>query len=97
MKAVMISPRAKAIKDLLKKARRRDLILKSDEGEQFVLARITNAQSFIVGDSDDFATEVAATRRNKQLMKFLDERGARTKIKRGRSIAQVRERLGVKN
>ncbi|MBI3538188.1 MAG: hypothetical protein HY070_11615, partial [Chloroflexi bacterium] len=87
MKAVTVSANSKALKDLLNRARRRDVILESEDGEQYVLARITNAQSFFIGDTDDFASEVELTRKNKRLMKFLDERGARAKKRKGASLA----------
>jgi predicted transcriptional regulator len=74
MKPITVSPQSKTLNDLLKKARRRDVLLESADGEQFVLARVTDLRSFVVGDSDDFAGEVTATRHNKRLMKFLDER-----------------------
>ena len=97
MKAVMISAHSKVLKDLMKRARRGDLILRAEDGERFVLARITNAQSFFVGDSEDFATEVATMRKNKKLMKFLDGRGAQAKKEKGIPLSQVRHRLGLKN
>ncbi len=79
----------------LKKARQRDVLLESADGEQFVLARVTDLQAFTIGDSADFAEEVAATRRNKRLMKFLDERTAESKEWKRIPIAEVKRRLGL--
>ncbi len=95
MKAITVSPQSKALNDLLKKARRRDVLLESADGEHFVLARVTNLQAFSVGDSDDFAEEVTLTRRNKRLMKFLDERTAESKGQKRIPVAEVRRRLGL--
>lgn len=95
MKPITVSPQSKTLNDLLKKARRRDVLLESADGEHFILARVTDLQSFVVGDSDDFADEVAATRRNKRLMKFLDERTAEAKGQKHIPIAEVRRRLGL--
>lgn len=42
MQVQMVSTKPKTLSDLLKKARRKDLFLQSPDGEQFVLARVTN-------------------------------------------------------
>ena len=96
MKPITVSPQSKTLNDLLKKARRRDVLLESADGEQFVLARVTDLQAFTVGDSDDFAEEVAVTRRNKRLMKFLDERAAESKGQKRIPIPEIKRRLGLK-
>ena len=95
MKPITVPPHSKTVNDLLKKARQRDVLLESADGEHFVLARVTDLQSFVVGDSDDFAEEVAATRHNKRLMKFLDERATESKGQKRLPIAEVRRRLGL--
>jgi hypothetical protein len=95
MKALTISTKSKTLNELLEKARRRDLILRSAEGEQFVLARVTGMQAFDVGNSDDFEQEIEMTRKNKKLMKFLDERGAQKKAGKDIPLTQVRRRLGL--
>ena len=64
MKTVNIPTQAKTITSLLKKAQRGGLILRSPEGQEFILAEI-----------DDFNREIELTRQNKALMKFLDARG----------------------
>jgi len=47
---------------------------------------------FVFAEVDDFDREIQLTRENKDLMRFLDERSKETKT---RTIAQVRERLGL--
>ena len=95
MNTIVISSQSKALNNLLKKARRRNVMLESSDGEHFVLARVTNLQAFEVGISDDFDEEIKMTRRNKRLMKFLDQRAAQAKGTKRRPIAEVRRRLGV--
>ncbi len=95
MKTITVPPQSRTLNDLMKKARRRSLILKSSDGEQFVLARVTHLQAFSVGDSDDFDEEIKATRKNKRLMKFLDERVAKARGQKGVPIAEVQRRLGL--
>jgi len=92
MKTVTVSPRAKTLHNLLRKARRNGLILQSPEGERFVLTPIGNWIGFDVGDSDDFAEEVKMTVRNKKLMKFLAKRRRHGKRI---PIEKVREQLGI--
>jgi len=95
MRTIPISARTKTVNDLLKLARKGDLILQSSDGAQFFLSRIKNAQSFYIGyDGDDFDKEIEATRKNKQLMKFLDERGE-YKAGTGIPMKKVREQLGL--
>jgi len=95
MQVQMVSTKPKTLSDLLKKARRKDLFLQSPDGEQFVLARVTNLQAFYIGSSDDAEREIEMTRKNKRLSKFLDERGAASKTGKGKSLAEVRRRLGL--
>ena len=92
MKTIDISPRAKTLHGLLRKARRNGLILQSPEGERFVLTPIGNWIGFDVGESSDFAKEVKMTVRNKKLMKYLAER--RTHGKQI-PIEKVREQLDL--
>lgn len=94
MKTISISPRAKTLNTLLKKARRRSLILESANGERFVLTSLHNWQGFDVGDSDDFAEEVKRTVQNKKLMKLLAERKKKNRSKRY-SIEEVKQELGI--
>ena len=53
MKTVRVPIRSKILNDLLKKARDANVLLRSESGEQFVLAKVSSVQSFYVGDSDD--------------------------------------------
>ncbi|MDW8325413.1 MAG: hypothetical protein RMK99_02500 [Anaerolineales bacterium] len=82
MKTVTVSPRAKTLTTLLKRARRGGLILRSPDGHEFILAEI-----------DDFNREIELTRQNKKLMKLLDERGKQTKTVKA---SEVRAQLGLK-
>ncbi|CAG0931060.1 hypothetical protein TFLX_01979 [Thermoflexales bacterium] len=81
MKTVTVSARTKTLIELLKQARREGLILRSPDGHEFILAEI-----------DDFDREIELTRKNKKLMKLLDERGRQAKT---HSAADVRARLGL--
>jgi len=105
MKPITISRRFKFLNQLLMQARQHNLILQSADGEQFVLAKITDVQSvasaaqpdvqaFIVGESDDFDEEIAQTCQNTALMHFLDERAAHAKPGSGTSLEEIRQRLG---
>jgi hypothetical protein len=67
MRTITISRNSRAVSALLKRARRENVILRSPEGEEFILAEI-----------DDFNREIELTRQNKALMKFLDARARQT-------------------
>jgi hypothetical protein len=60
------------------------------------LAIVSAAQSFYVGDSDDFDEEIEMTRANKKLMKFLDKRGEQATKDKLIPMAEVEKRLGLK-
>lgn len=64
MKTVAVSARPKSLTALFEKARRGGLILRSPECGEFILAEF-----------DDFDREIELTRKNKALMKLLDQRG----------------------
>jgi hypothetical protein len=81
MKTVNVSTKAKTVTTLLKKAKKGGLILRSPEGNEFILAEI-----------DDFNREIELTRQNKSLMKLLDERG---KQNRTFKAADVKRQLGI--
>jgi hypothetical protein len=81
MKTVNVSSKAKTVNILLKKARKEGLILRSADGNEFILAEI-----------DDFNREIELTRRNKELMKLLDARGKQTKTFKA---ADVKRQLGL--
>jgi hypothetical protein len=93
MKPVSVPPQAKTLNNLLKKARRRNVILESADGERFVLASIAQWQGFDVGSSDDFGVEVKRTARNKKLAKLMAERRAKDKGKPRISLDKVRTEL----
>jgi hypothetical protein len=67
MRTITVSRRARGVNALLKRARRENVILRSPEGEEFILAEI-----------DDFNREIELTRQNRALMKFLDSRAEQT-------------------
>ena len=92
MKTLTVSPRAKTLHDLLRKARRNGVILQSPEGERFVLTPIGNWIGFDVGESEDFAKEVTMTVRNKKLMKYLAQRRSHGKRI---PIEKVRKQVGL--
>jgi hypothetical protein len=96
MKPTFIPQQEKTLNALFKRARRRNVILESADGQRFVLAAISKWQGFDVGDSDDFAEEVKRTAQNKELAKFMAERRKRSKGKPTYTAAEARKKLGVK-
>jgi hypothetical protein len=68
MRTVNVSTKEKTINSLLKKTQRGGLILRSPEGQEFILAEIS-----------DFNREIELTRQNKALMRLLDARGKQSK------------------
>ena len=68
MRTVTISTRSKRLSDLLKQARKENIILRADDGTEFILAEI-----------DDFNREIELTRQNKRLMRYLETRARQTK------------------
>ena len=94
MKTVSVSLRSKVLRELLRLAQGTDVIVQSSDGARFFLTRITNADTFYIGEGDDdFDAEIAATRKNRRLMKFLDERGKKAKGRTGMPIAEARRQL----
>ena len=81
MKTVTISPRSRSIRELLVQASRDNLILRTPDGREFILAEI-----------DDFNREIELTRQNKALMKLL---AARSKPKKRIPLAEARLQLGL--
>jgi hypothetical protein len=81
MRTITISPRARTLNALLKRALQENLILRTAEGHEFVLAEI-----------DDFDREIELTRQNEELMRLLDHRGQE---KATVSLAEARVRSGV--
>jgi hypothetical protein len=81
MKVVMISEGEYTLKSLLQQALQENLILRTADGHEFILAEIEN-----------FDHEIELTQQNEQLMRLLDERGQE---KATISIADARARLGI--
>ncbi len=79
MKAIDLATAAPTLAEVLHLAGEENLILRTPEGREFVLAEI-----------DDFAEEVALVRQNEALMQFLAER---SKEPGKYTLSQVRERL----
>jgi hypothetical protein len=82
MKTVTVSSRARALNALLSQALDDNLILKTEDGREFLLAEI-----------DNFDREIELTRQNEALMRLLDQRGQE---KATVSLQEARARLGVK-
>jgi len=98
MKTIKVSPHSKSINALLQQAKGKNIILRTADGLEFVLAEV-----------DDFDREIELTRKNKKLMAFLDKRARETKTvsaaeararllgsPKKNSKAEVRKRLGMK-
>ena len=81
MKTIKVSRQARTVNALLKRARRENVVLRSPEGDEFILAEI-----------DDFNREVELTRQNKRLMKLLK---SRAKQKITFSLEETKQRLGL--
>ncbi len=64
MKTITISPREETLNELLRLASEENLILKTDDGHEYILAEI-----------EDFEREIELTRQNEELMHLLDTRG----------------------
>jgi hypothetical protein len=79
MKAIDLATSRPTLQEVLDLAGEENVVLRTPEGRQFVLAEI-----------DDFADEIARVRHNAELMGLLESRSR----EEGRlSMAQVRERL----
>ena len=81
MKTIRVSKQAKTVNALLKRARQENVILRSAEGDEFILAEI-----------DDFNREIELTRNNKQLIRLLQ---TRAKQKAPVSLEEAKRRLGI--
>ena len=85
MRPIMVPTRAKILNDLLRKARRKEVVLESADGERFVLASLQGWEGFEVGEEDDITA-------NKKLMAHLASR------RRGGKripLAEVKAKLGL--
>jgi len=81
MRRVTVSTRSKKLNALLRQARKENLVLRTADGAEFILAEI-----------DDFNREIELTRRNKKLMKYLEARAKQTKTV---PLAKVKAELGL--
>ena len=81
MKTIPVSKRSRVINVLLKRARRENVILRSADGKEFLLAGL-----------DDFDREIELARGNKALMRLLD---ARARQSQGLSLGTVKTQLGI--
>ena len=87
MRTIAIPSTARRLNDLFKKARRKSLILKSHEGDRFVLAPLEDWEVFEVGDD---------ITQSKELMQFLAERKRNAKKSRTYSLEEVKAELGLR-
>ncbi|GET39826.1 hypothetical protein [Microseira wollei] len=83
MKVIDVSLDSVSLATLLTEARHQNLILRTPDGVEFILAEV-----------NDFDREIELTRQNQEFMAFLDERGQQTKTV---SAAEARARLGLTN
>ena len=81
MKTIKVPKRAKSVNALLKEARHENLILRTADGDEFILAEI-----------DDFSREIELTRENKRLMRLLDRR---SKQQATVSLDEAKAQLGI--
>lgn len=81
MKSIEVSKQSKVLNELLEQARRENVIIRSPEGDEFILAEI-----------DDFNREIELTRGNKKLMKLLQ---ARARQKASIFLDEARDVLGI--
>jgi hypothetical protein len=81
MKTIVVSKRARSINALLKQAGQENIILRTADGREFILAEI-----------NDFDREIELTRQNKKLMEFLDRRAKQTKTI---SLEEAKVQLGL--
>ncbi len=80
MKTITIKGDSEEIRTLLEQARDEDVIVRMEDGSEFMLSAI-----------DDFDLEIARTRRNEKLMALLDERAGQT---RTIPLEEVKHQLG---
>ena len=81
MRTVTVSTRSKNITALLKRARKENIVLRTTDGAEFILAEV-----------HDFSREIELARQNKELMKFLEARARQTKTV---PLAKVKAELGL--
>lgn len=78
MKTIELSTSSLTLKELLQFARTENVLIKEDDGEEFLLAVL-----------DDFEAEVESLKHNEELIDFLDARAAEPKL----SLDEAKRRL----
>ncbi len=81
MKTIAVSMNDKELQELLEQAKKENLILRTPDGMEFVLAEI-----------DDFDREIELTRQNEELMALLESRAGQTVTV---SLSQVKTDFGL--
>jgi len=81
MKTIAVSMNDKELQELLEQAKKENLILRTPDGMEFVLAEI-----------EDFDREIELTRQNEELMALLESRAEQTVTV---SLSQVKTDLGL--
>ncbi len=81
MKTIDLTNAPSTVPELLKLAEEENVIIRTPDGKEFVIA-----------DIDDFDREIVLTRQNEELMRLLDERAKEKAIY---TLEQVKERLGL--
>ena len=81
MKTVNLGEEPLSLHEILEMASKENLILKTPEGQEFILA-----------ETDDFDKEIALIRQHDELMQFLNHRSKTTKTY---TLNQVREKLDL--
>ena len=79
MKTIELSETTGTFAEILQLANDNNIIVKTQDGRQFILAEI-----------EDFDREIELTRHNEELMRFLDERSQETTTY---SLSDVRKQL----
>jgi hypothetical protein len=95
MKTMTVNTRSRVLNELLKLAQESDVVLQLADGGQFVLSKIGDAEGFEVGNSDELVVEIQHARKNKEFMKFPDQRGGQAKNGKGIPLAEVRRQLDL--
>ncbi len=84
MKTIVVTNRSRELKRLLEIAKQEDLVLRTRDGEEFMLSAV-----------DGFAQEIALQRQNQKLMAFLDQRFREARQEKGIPLEEVKRRLGL--
>jgi hypothetical protein len=82
VKTITVPPQATEINAILAQARQEDVLVRSAEGEEFLLTAV-----------DDFDEEIVRTRRSDKLMALLDERARQPNTV---SLEEAKGQLGLR-